>query len=96
VPDDPRLTWVRVGDRHPDRKDEPDSFLALDRGEEVGFVRLLGRGRDAGSWYWSMWLTHPGRAFTRPTSGTTPTRKEAARALIACYAAFRTFYRIAD
>jgi hypothetical protein len=92
----PRLTWVRIGNRYPDLKHDPDRFVALDRGEEVGVVKLLGRGRDAGSWYWSMWLTHPGPAFRRPTNGTMPTRKEAAVALCACYGAFRAWFGIAD
>jgi len=42
----------------------------------------------------SMLLTHPGPAFQRPTNGLTPTRKEAARDLIACWQKFRAYYGI--
>jgi hypothetical protein len=90
------LTWLRVGARYRDLKGEPDHFLALDGSEEIGFVRLLGRGRDAGSWYWQMWLSAPGPIFPHPTTGTMPTRKEAAVELRECYEAFRAFYGIAD
>jgi hypothetical protein len=73
------VTWVRIGDRYPDLKGELDHFLALDGEAEVGMVRFNPAGIDAGSWMWSMLLVHPGPAFRRPTSGTTPTRREAAR-----------------
>ena len=88
------LTWVRIGDRYPDLAGEPDWFLALDGETEVGIVKFLPTGVDAGSWMWSMLLTHPGPAFKRPTNGTTPTRKEAARDLIACWQKFRAYYGI--
>ena len=86
------VTWVRAGDRYPDLKDDLDHFIALDGEVEVGIVKFLPTGIDAGSWMWSMLLTHPGPAFKRPTTGTTPTRKEAARALLACWRAFRRWF----
>ena len=38
------VTWVRVGDRYPDRKDEPDSFVALDGETEIGAVTFIATG----------------------------------------------------
>ena len=61
-------------------------FIAMDGEVEVGTVKFMAVGIDAGSWMWSMWLTHPGPAFNRPTNGRTPTRKEAAQELVACWA----------
>jgi len=87
-----RLTWVRVGDRYPDVAGTPDHFIALDGEVEIGVVKFMADGIDAGSWMWSMLLTHPGPAFSRPTNGLTPTRKEAARDLIACWQKFRAYY----
>jgi hypothetical protein len=88
------VTWVRIGDRYPDLKGEPDHFVALDGEAEVGIARFNPTGIDAGTWMWSMLLVHPGPRFTRPRSGTTPTRKEAAREVVACWNAFREFYGI--
>ena len=68
-----RLTWVRAVDRYPDLEDDLDHFIALDGEVEVGVVKLM--PAPAGEeWMWSMWLTHPGPAFKRPTNGRTPTR----------------------
>jgi hypothetical protein len=86
------VTWVRIGDRYPDLKGELDHFLALDGEAEVGMVRFNPAGIDAGSWMWSMLLVHPGPAFRRPRSGTTPTRRAAARELLECWRAFRRWY----
>ena len=91
-----RLRGVRAGDLDPDLKDDLDHFLALDGEEEVGVVKFLAAGTDAGSWMWSMLLTHPGPAFKRPTNGLTPTRKEAAHDLIKCWHKFRAYYGIED
>jgi hypothetical protein len=41
---------------------------------------------------WSMTRVHPGPALTVPRSGMTETRSEAAKALVACWRAFRTYY----
>ena len=70
-----RLTWVRSTDRYPDAT-ATDSFIALNGEEEVGVVTFMAAGIDAGSWMWSMLLTHPGPAFNGRTNGLTPTRKE--------------------
>jgi hypothetical protein len=88
----PAVTWVRAGDRYPDLKGEPDSFIALDGETEIGIVKFIPTGIDAGSWLWSMLLTHPGPAFKWPTSGTMPTRREAARELLECWQAFRKWF----
>ncbi|MET0529584.1 MAG: hypothetical protein ABW003_14840 [Microvirga sp.] len=85
----PAVTWIRIGERHPDLAQERDYFLALDGEVQVGIVRLINFGPETGRWLWSMLLTHPGPAFTRPTSGTAPTRWEAVRDLVDCYRAFR-------
>ena len=90
MPDLP-VTWARAGDRYPDLKDEPGSFMALDGNVEVGIVKFVAAGIDAGSCMWSMLLTHPGLAFKTPTNGTTATPKEAARELLECWRAFRQF-----
>ena len=85
-----RLTWVRAGDHYPDLKDEPDHFIALDDGVEVGVVKLVTTGGpEEGRFLWSMLLTHPGPAFKRPTNGTCLTRGAAARELLECWRAFR-------
>jgi len=81
MPDRP-VTWARAGDRYPDLKDEPDSFIALDGNIEVGIVKFVAASIDAGSCMWSMLLTHPGLALKTPTNGTTVTPKEAARATL--------------
>ena len=86
----PTLTWIRVGEHYPDLAGELDSFLALDGETEVGIVKFLPTGVDAGSWMWSMLLTHPGPAFRRPTNGMTPTRGE--RQLVACWHTFRSWF----
>jgi hypothetical protein len=75
----------------PDRKGTPDDFIAIDGDIEVGVVKFIADGIDAGSWIWSMTLVHPGPVFKRPTNGLTPTRKEAARDLIACWQKFRAY-----
>ena len=90
-----RPTWVRESDRYPDAT-SLDSFIALDGEVEVGVVKFMAAGIDAGSWMWSMLLTHPGPAFKRPTNGLTPTRKEAAHDLIKCWHKFRAYYGIED
>jgi hypothetical protein len=90
------VTWARAGDRYPDLKDDLDHFIALDGDTEVGIVRFNPTGIDAGSWMWSMLLVHPGPRFNRPRSGTTPTRREAARALLECWRKFRAYYGIED
>ena len=86
-----RPTWVRTIDRYPDTT-SADDFIAMDGETEVGMVKFMAIGIDAGSWMWSMLLTHSGPAFSRPTNGLTPTRKEAARDLIACWQKFRAYY----
>ena len=87
-----RVTWVRAGDRDPDLKDDLDHFIALDGEVEVGVVKFMAAGIDAGSWMWSMLLVHPGPAFKRPTNGLTPTLKEAAQELVACWRKSRAYY----
>ena len=87
------VTWVRVGDRYPDRKDEPDSFIALDGETEIGAVAFVATGVDAGSWRWSLRHPHLGPTSTPLAVGTMPTRKEAAQALLACWQAW---YRTGD
>jgi hypothetical protein len=87
------ITWVRVGDRYPDRKDEPDSFLALDGETEIGAVAFVATGIDAGSWRWSLRHPHLGATSSPLAIGTMPTRKEAAQALLACWQAW---YRTGD
>lgn len=89
------LTWVRAGDRCPDLKDQPDSFIALDDEVEVGVVKLVPAPTGA-EWMWSMLLTHPGPAFRQPTNGRCETRGQAARDLGACYSAFRAFSGLDD
>ena len=59
-------------------------------------MKFVAIGTDAGSWMWSMRLTHPGPTFNRPTNGLTPTRKEAARELLECWHKFRAYYGIED
>jgi hypothetical protein len=90
-----RPTWVRESDRYPDAT-AVDSFIAMDGETEVGVVKFMATGIDAGSWMWSMLLTHPGPAFRRPTNGLTPTRKEAAHDLVKCWHKFRAYYGIED
>jgi len=51
-------------DRYPDAT-ETDSFIALDGEVEVGVVKFMAAGIDAGSWTWSM--CSPIRA--RPSGG---------------------------
>ena len=92
----PIIFWERIGDLHPDMKGEPDQFVAMDGKAEVGVVRFVGSGVDAGSWAWSMLLTHPGPAFNRPTSGIVPTARDAAHELLDCYTAFRKWFGIAE
>ena len=82
------VTWIRAGDRYPDRKDEPDSFIALDGNTEIGAVVFVAKGADAGSWQWSLRHPHLGSASTPLATGTMPTRKEAARELLACWQAW--------
>ena len=82
------VTWIRAGDRYPDRKDEPDSFIALDGNTEIGAVVFVAKGADAGSWQWSLRHPHLGSASTLLATGTMPTRKEAARELLACWQAW--------
>ena len=92
-----RLRWVRVGDHYADLAGEADHFIALDdEGQEIGVVKFVAIGTAAGSWMWSMRLTHPSPTFTRPTNGLTPTRKEAARELLECWRAFREWFGIED
>jgi hypothetical protein len=86
-----RVTWARIGERHPELKGEGDHFLALaESGREVGVVRQISYGAETGQWQWSM-LAHPGPSFSRPTSGTVATRDAAARELSACWQAFRRY-----
>jgi hypothetical protein len=85
------VTWVRALDRYPELT-EPNHFLALAGEIEIGEVKFISTGIDAGSWMWSMRLTHPGPAFKQPTTGTTPTRREAARELVECWRAFRRWF----
>ena len=89
----PRLTWVRAGDRYPELADDLDHFLALDGEKEVGLVKWVETGPDHG-WFWSMTLVHPGPAFRLPTNGQCATRGQAAQELIACYTAFLAYYGI--
>ena len=91
------LRWARVADHYADLAGEADHFIALDdEGQEIGVVKFVAIGTDAGSWMWSMRLTHPSPAFNRRTNGLTPTRKEAAHDLIACWHKFRAYYGIED
>ena len=88
-----RLRWVRVTDHYADPAWEADHFIALDdEGQEIGVVKFVAIGTDAGSWMWSMRLTHPSPAFNRRTNGLTPTRKEAAQELLACWHKFAAYY----
>jgi hypothetical protein len=43
-----RPTWVRAGDL--DLRGDPDHFIALDGEVEVGVVKFLATGINAGSW----------------------------------------------
>jgi len=92
----PRITWIRAGDRYPDLKDDLDNFLMLDPdGRELGVVKWVESGPDHG-WFWSMLATAPGPAFKRPMSGRCTTRGQAVRELGECYAAFREWFGIVD
>ena len=91
-----RVTWARIGERHPELKGEGDHFLALaESGREVGVVRQISYGAETGQWQWSM-LAHPGPSFSRPTSGTVATRDAAARGLVECWQAFRRYYGLEE
>jgi hypothetical protein len=82
------VTWARIGDRYLDRKDEPDSFIALDGNTEIGAVTFIAKGIEAGSWRWELRHPHLGPASAPLATGTMPTRKEAARELLACWQAW--------
>ena len=87
-----RLKWVRETDLSPDGT-EADSFVALDGEVEVGIVKLV--PAPAGEeWTWSLWLTHPGPAFKRPTNGRTQTRGGAVRELLDCWRAFGEWFSL--
>ena len=86
-----RVTWIRIGDFYPDLKAEKDHFLALDGKSAVGIVRLIESGPDDGRWHWSMVQVRPGKPFPRPRSGTRATRGQAAKALVECWRAFRSY-----
>ena len=90
------ITWVRVSDRYPDLKAERDQFLALDGEAIVGVVRLIVHGPEGGRWLWSMTQVHRGRPFPHPRTGTTETRKQAEKALVNSWRAFRVWYGIED
>ena len=83
------ITWARISDLYPDRPDELDLFLAHDGEIEVGGVRFIGSGVDAGSWAWALNLATPHPGFNRPIVGLTPTAREAAHELLDTYAALR-------
>ncbi len=59
-------------------------------------MKFVPAGIDAGSWIWSMLLTHPGADFKHPTNGRCEIRGQAVRELGGCYAAFRAYYGIEE
>ena len=84
-----RVTWVRAGDCYPDLKAELNRFVALDEaGEPVGIVRFVESGPVCGRWLWSMTKIRPGQPFPRQRTGTTETRSQAAKALVATWREF--------
>ena len=89
------ITWIRAGNRYPYFKAERNQFLALDDDDDVvGMVRLIEQGPEGGRWTWSMAQVHSGRPFSRLSSGTTESRKEAQKALVATWQEFRESYGI--
>ena len=84
------VTWVRIGDLDPAMQGEQNHFVALDENDEdIGIVRRIDYGAEAGDWMWSMTCVHPGKPLDVPRSGMTETRGEAARALAECWEAFK-------
>ena len=92
-----RISWVRIGDIHPDMRAELNHFVALDAaGADIGIVRRIEHGPERGWWLWSMTRVHPGPPLNIPRSGTTETRGEAEKALVGRWRRFRRYYRIED
>src|SRR4029079_14715119 len=89
-----RLQWCRATDLYPHESGALDDFVALDGQTQVGVMKLMDDAPAGPEWMWSMWVLHPGTAFPRVTKGRCERRGEAARALGACYAAFRAHHRL--